>query len=224
MTANFISTVISDFKEAVNFMTKEKPIILKVMLTVTVFNLFVTSMLIVGLPDLVTVTLGLSPSYNGTAHGIMFAGGILGGILVGAVAPRVPTHKVNGLLLASVLVLFPMCLALGVAMPAIASYILIVLSIMICMATSTIFSIIGLTFLQGETPNQLIGKVSAFIVTLSLMAQPVGQALYGFLFDGFKNQVVIVVFTTIVIGVMIVFVTRSTYASIKETKPVQVAN
>ena len=47
--------------------------------------------------------------------------------------------------------------------------------------------------LQAETPEGLIGKVVAVIMTLVMCAQPLGNALYGFLFEawaGFEAAVV----------------------------------
>ena len=40
-----------------------------------------------------------------------------------------------------------------------------------------------MTEIQRRTPERLTGKVMAFVYTLSLCAQPVGQLVYGALFD-----------------------------------------
>ena len=48
---------------------------------------------------------------------------------------------------------------------------------------STIFTIQMMAFVQTETPQNLIGKVIAVILTLSMCAQPLGNAFYGFLFE-----------------------------------------
>ena len=40
-----------------------------------------------------------------------------------------------------------------------------------------------LSFVQTETPKNLIGKVIAVILTVTMCAQPLGNALYGVLFE-----------------------------------------
>ena len=49
------------------------------------------------------------------------------------------------------------------------------------------------------TPEHLIGKVMAYRSAISMCAQPVGQMVYGFLFDGFKETVWLVLIPTGVI-------------------------
>ena len=40
-----------------------------------------------------------------------------------------------------------------------------------------------MSFIQTETPQNLIGKVIAVIFTVSMCAQPLGNAFYGVLFE-----------------------------------------
>lgn len=51
-----------------------------------------------------------------------------------------------------------------------------------------------MSFIQAETPQNLIGKVIAVILTVSMCAQPLGNALYGVLFEicnGFEFAVIL---------------------------------
>ena len=51
-----------------------------------------------------------------------------------------------------------------------------------------------MSFIQRETPQNLIGKVIAVILTISMCSQPLGNALYGVLFQiskGFEYAVVL---------------------------------
>lgn len=62
---------------------------------------------------------------------------------------------------------------------------------MIC---STVFMVQMISFVQTETPQDLIGKVIAVILTVSMCAQPLGNAMYGFLFEacgGFEFAVIL---------------------------------
>ena len=62
------------------------------------------------------------------------------------------------------------------------------------MVCSTLFGVQCMSFIQTETPPNLIGKVIAVILTVSMCAQPLGNALYGVLFEvcrGFEYAVVL---------------------------------
>ena len=41
---------------------------------------------------------------------------------------------------------------------------------------------------QGQTPPHLLGKIMALAMAVANCAQPVGQALYGLLFDGLAHH------------------------------------
>nr|WP_304970757.1 hypothetical protein [uncultured Schaedlerella sp.] len=43
--------------------------------------------------------------------------------------------------------------------------------------------------IQQNTPDHLIGKVMAYTSAVTMCAQPAGQMVYGFLFDGFRENI-----------------------------------
>ena len=55
------------------------------------------------------------------------------------------------------------------------------------MVFSTVFTVEMLSFIQTETPQNMIGKVIAVILAVSMCAQPLGNALYGVLFEACKG-------------------------------------
>ena len=58
-----------------------------------------------------------------------------------------------------------------------------------CQFVCSMFSIYALSAIQERTPEGMTGKVMACVYTLSMCAQPLGQILYGILFDAFAAQV-----------------------------------
>ena len=56
----------------------------------------------------------------------------------------------------------------------------------------SIFSIFAVSMIQQNTPDELIGKIMAYTSAVTLCAQPVGQMVYGFLFDKFQEAVYLV--------------------------------
>ncbi len=63
----------------------------------------------------------------------------------------------------------------------------------------SMFSIYAVSMIQQGTPEHMIGKVMAYTSAITMCAQPVGQMVYGFLFDGCKEAVWLVLIPTGVI-------------------------
>ena len=51
------------------------------------------------------------------------------------------------------------------------------------MACAALFTVTMLAHIQAQTPATLVGKVVSLLLTVSLCAQPAGQALYGVLLE-----------------------------------------
>ena len=58
----------------------------------------------------------------------------------------------------------------------------------LCQFGCSVFSTCSITVIQARTPETLMGKVMSFVFTLSMCAQPVGQIVYGALFDRFAGD------------------------------------
>ena len=79
------------------------------------------------------------------------------------------------------------------------------------MVCSTIFVVQMMSFIQRETPQNLIGKVIAVILTVSMCAQPLGNALYGVLFEISKGFEYAVVLFSGTISLLIAISTRNIF-------------
>ena len=187
-----------DFTESLSFIRKEKPVIGKVLLVICGMNLFLAAMIMVSLPYLVTEVLDLeglkANRLYGFAEGALAAGGLFGGIGAGVFAKKLVVQKAGNLVIACALSVFPMGVALLLFPSGIINYIVITVCCFAVMVFSTIFTVQMMAFIQTETPENLIGKVIAVIFTVSMCAQPLGNALYGILFEickGFEYGVVL---------------------------------
>lgn len=81
-----------------------------------------------------------------------------------------------------------MGLALSFSLPALVSYCIITGMSFLVMLGSTLFMVQIYTIIQTQTPPHLVGKVMAALIALALCGQPIGQALYGVLFDRFSTS------------------------------------
>ena len=176
-----------DFAESLRFIRKEKPVIGKALLVVCGINLFLSSMLMVGLPYMVTEVLyldgALANKLYGLAEGALAAGGLAGGISAGVFAKKLSIQKAGNLIIASAVSVFPAGLALLVFSSGMLNYIILTVCCFCIMLFSTVFAVQMLSFFQTETPQNLVGKVIAVILAVSMCAQPLGNVVYGILFE-----------------------------------------
>lgn len=210
-----ISIVKNDFRESIQFVRSEKPVIWKVMRIVAVFNLFLTSMLLVGMPVLITQILKMSSQLYGYAQGALMAGGIVGGIVVGVLGKKMKIHQSYLLLFGTVLTILPIGIVFLLNASTIVSYLTISLCTFLFMIISTVFSIQMLAFIQGETPPHLIGKVISCVLMMSLCAQPIGNALYGILFDVFSTAPWVVIFGVLGVSILISAASKKVFLAMK---------
>lgn len=195
---SILKTVKTDFLESIRFIWKEKPELKKVLLMVCGINLFLSAMITVGMPYVITEVLPLEAELAnqlyGFAEGALAAGGLTGGICAGVFADKLSVKKAGNLIILGAAAVFPMGMALQLFSSGAAVYIILTVCCFVIMTASTIFSIQMMAFVQTETPQNLIGKVIAVILTVSMCAQPLGNALYGMLFEfcgGFEFAVIL---------------------------------
>ena len=194
--AGVIRTVLGDISESLSFLRRDRPVILKAIFLAAGINLTLTALILVGTPVIVTQVLGLPNQYMGFAEGALALGGLAGGIAVGALASRLKIERAPLLLLLATLALVPVAAVLGVPMDPLVAYGVLVVSLFASMACATMFSIQAVSFVQMETPGHLVGKVIALMMSLANCAQPVGQLVYGGLFDALRADLVPVVLGT----------------------------
>ncbi len=187
-----------DFGESIRFIRKEKPVIGRGLVVVCCVNLFLSAMITVGLPYLITEVLPFTAEQAnrlyGYAEGALAAGGIVGGIGAGILADRLQIRKVGNLLIVGALCVFPMGTALLWVESAMAVYFIMAVCCFAIMTVASVFSVQIMAFVQTETPHNLVGKVISVCMMVSMCAQPLGNALYGLLFevcDGYEAVAVL---------------------------------
>lgn len=184
---NIWKTVRSDFTESFRFIQKERPVIGKALLAVCGINLFMSAMINVGMPYLITEVLAFEMTQAnrlyGFAEGALAAGGLIGGFSAGLLAKHLSAERAGRLIIICAVCLFPMGASLFFFATGYISYLVMVVCCFLIMICLTMFTVQIMAFVQAETPSVLIGKVIAFILSISMCAQPIGSALYGTLFE-----------------------------------------
>ena len=177
-----------DFAVTLRFLRREQPAILGLLGLSALASMLIAGALVVGFPYLVRTVLGLSARHYGAAESAMGVASIVGGALVTLLAGRLrPRH------LAPVFVLVGLCLlpagaAFLLPLGALARYWVLLVLFCGCQLGCSVFSIYAATLIQSRTPAALMGKVMSCVFTLAMCAQPLGQVLYGALFDRLAPQ------------------------------------
>lgn len=180
-----------DLKESIVYITKVKPVIGRLTICSAAINLILSSLMIIGMPVLVMQTLHFESEQASLLYGFMeallAAGGLVGGLFAGIFASKLKMDFIWKSLFLCGFLLLPIGAVLILPISNYGAYGVIAVSGMVIMALACICSIQIMTYIQLTTPVHLIGKVIAWMIAFSTCAQPVGQMLYGFLFESFAD-------------------------------------
>ena len=188
-TAGIGAIVREDLAVSAHFLRWEQPDILKLLLLAALAGMFVSGTAVVGFPYLVRTVLGLSATYYGAAESAMGAAAILGSLCAGLLGKKLRVRDLSAIFLSFGLSLFPIGLSFLLPVGRMARYGVLLFFFCVCQLGVCIFSTYAITLIQQRTPEQLMGKVMSCVFTLSMCAQPVGQVVYGALFDCFSDSV-----------------------------------
>lgn len=193
---NALAVAKADFLDSVRFIGKERRDILRILLLAALSRFFVMGVTLVGLPFLVRTVLGLDARYYGAAESVLAVAVIAGSMAAGVLAGKIQKGGLSAMLAAVGLCIVPAGLAFLLPAGTGVRYAVLVAAFCGMQIAISMFSIYAVSMIQQGTPEHLIGKVMAYTSAITMCAQPAGQMVYGFLFDGFKEMVWLVLIPT----------------------------
>jgi len=215
---SIINIIKSDLKLSFDYVMKDNPVMIKAMVITSGMNLFLTSMILVGLPVMIKVELGLSSQLYGFTEGAMAAGMIVGGIAISIIGKKSKTEETYRMLVFAALGLIPIGIAFSISLAPMIVYWIISFSCFMMMVVITMFSITMMSFVQRETPDHLIGKVISYILMMTQCTLPVGQAIYGFLFEVMAGSINIIIFVTAICSGVVAIYSKKTFYGLTNKK------
>lgn len=215
--SGILTVVGNDLKESYQFVKTEKPIFFSVVFLISIFNLILSSVMIVGTPILITQVLKMSDTMYGFTQGALALGGLCGGILTAAIAEKLKLKNSYILLLVCAASVALMGISLMFHIPAILSYWVITLMSFTAMGASTLFVVQIYTIVQEQTPPQLVGKIMAALISIAMCGQPIGQAIYGVLFDIFESRTWIVLIVAAVAAFLIALYSKKIFSQLEDS-------
>lgn len=200
-TGPVIPAIARDMKEGFIYVLKQK-FIRKVSMIAVLLNLVLIPYFLVGAPIVLRVTMQSSDTLYGIGMGLINSATISGALSIGFFAKKMSLKTLHRWLFACALMmvlmaasLMPLLLGLGYY----PSFILFMLGAIPIAASMTVISIYIITKVQKITPDKNLGKVMAIITAVSQCAAPLGQILYGVIFEKWSAQVFI---PTFLVGIM----------------------
>lgn len=209
---SIFGAVASDLSDSFKFIKNEKPIFLSVFSIVALFNLILSAVMIVGIPVIVVQILEMSDTALGITQGAMGLGGLAGGIIAGAAAEKIRLKNGYVILIICSLAAAFMGISVFEAIPKNVGYIIITAVSFGAMCASTMFSVSMMTAVQQQTPPNLLGKIMAVIIAVSSCSQPVGQAVYGVLFDVFSDKPYLIMIGAAVLAMAVSLYSKRVFA------------
>ena len=204
-----------DLIDSTRFVCRERPAIFKTLILTAVISFFVQGVALVGLPYIVRTVLGLNANYYGAMESMLGFTGILGSIIAGLIVEKFKIRKLYLTLLIIAVPLLPCGIIFLLVQDTQINYVILLLSFAIIQISACVFSVFALSIIQQLTPDNMIGKVMAYTATFSLCAQPLGQIIFGILFDGFSSAVYLVLIPTGIILAIISLTTKEFFLKIE---------
>lgn len=217
-TGNIIVSGFGDLKDSFRFMLKEQPVLWKVSLVFASSNLLLTALILIGLPVIITQHLGFAPDeanrLYGYAQGVIAAGAILGGLLAGVLSKRLKSKTGSALLIGCSLAVIVCGAALQTLNASLGIYIILIAACGLLLTLHTLFQIQMMTYLQLLTPKDMIGKVVSVFICAVMCTSPLGQFIYGFVFEHIGSAIYIPFYAAGMIMVAVVIFTRHIFRGI----------
>jgi len=190
----------NDLSKSIRFLTKEKTTIGKLSIILFLFSIPSVAMIIVGLPVLITKSLAMEMRLLAISQAVVMGGGLLGGILVGKLEKKLTINKAHRLLWVCTAAAFAAGLVFLTGDFPFLIFAVITVSGFIILLTTQIVLIEIIAYAQLASPPEIVGKVSAVVMALVLAAYPVGQFLFGWLFEQLAGLPHLVILIAVVLS------------------------
>lgn len=206
LSAIFIKNSFIEMKNSFIYLKKEKKIVLGIIASYAMCNIFLVPILSIVAPYFINVLLGLPSEVYGIVEGICVLGMILGGLWI-SVKPKMFSMKKAHYTYFPML--FGVLLMSSLGVLKVGNYTLAGvfavggLAIMLSLSLSNVLT---LTYIQKEVPQDMLGRVSAFSTAVATISVAPGQLLYGQVIDaGFSIGSILLV-TAIINTLLIMFI------------------
>lgn len=204
LSIGFVRKSFVDMKNSFIYLKNEKKIVLGIIASYALCNIFSVPILSIVTPYFINILLGLPSHVYGIVEGICVLGMILGGAWISIKPNMFSMKKVH-------YTYFPMIA--GVMLMSTLGFIklnnyalagIFAFSGMVIMLSLALSNVLTLTFIQKEVPADMLGRVSAFSTAVATISVAPGQILFGQVIDmGMPIGVILGITAIINIGLIL---------------------
>ena len=215
LSIGFVKNSFVDMKDSFVYLKKEKKVVLGIIASYAMCNIFLVPILSIVAPYFINVFLGLPSEIYGAVEGISVLGMILGGLWITLKPKMFTMEKVH-------YTYFPMII--GVALMSTLTSIkannytlaaLFAIGGMAIMLSLSLSNVLTLTFIQKSVPGGMLGRVSALSTAIATVSVAPGQLLYGQIIDR-GIPIGLILFITAVINFALIAFVKWNAREIKE--------
>ena len=204
LSMDFVKKSFIDMKESFVYLKSEKKIVLGIIASYALCNIFLVPILSIVAPYFINVFLGLPSEVFGIVESICVLGMILGGFWISVKPNMFSMKKVH-------YTYFPMIA--GVIVMSTLGFIklnnyalagIFAISGLAIMLSLSLSNVLTLTFIQKQVPGEMLGRVSAFSTAVATISVAPGQLLFGQVIDmGIPIGIILLVSAIFNIGLML---------------------
>ncbi|MDR3292917.1 MAG: MFS transporter [Clostridiales bacterium] len=215
---NIFAIGVADLKASFSFLFKNRPVLWKMSLVYASMNLLLTPLISIGLPVLITQRLGFAPDaanrLYGYSQGVIAAGAVLGGLLAGVLSKKLKAKAAPLILIGCALSVLLGGIALHALDASMTIYIVLTVGGGLLVALSTLLQIQIMTYIGILTPKDLIGKVISCVICVCMCTIPIGQFIYGLVFEHVGNGAYLPFYAAALIVICVGVFTRRVFYGI----------
>ena len=210
-----LQIVKSDMTEAIRFVVKKNPTLVKIATLYFFIPMLVGSIIVIGIPIFIIQHFGMGMEYIGIIKAIGWGGAVLGGVLAGLLGEKLSIKSVPFTSMFLGLVSIPIGIVLLLDIPFFASYVIMALAAVAYMAIFFLFVIPINAHMQKIVPEELLGKVASLFDVVPFFASGIGFTLFGILFEQFYSLSWLIIFVAALICVIVTLILRKQFMEAK---------
>lgn len=195
---NPIVKSIKEMKKSFIYLKEKKKIVLGIIFSYGLTNIFVVPILSVVTPYFINIKMNMPSSIYGFIEAIFVLGMIIGGFIITFKPKLFKMKKIHQTMYPMIIAIITMgiatCLNTENKIVILGLYSLGGLGIMLSLSLS---NIISLTYIQEEVREDMLGKISAFSTAVATVSVTPGQLIYGQLIEFNFSLFHILILTTI---------------------------
>ena len=204
MSLNFIKNSFMGSKDVFIYLKREKKIVLGIIVSYALCNIFLSPILTIVAPYFVNILLGFSSEVYGIVEGVFVLGMILGGFWISVKPNMFSMKKVHYTYLPMMAGVITMSSLGFINLNNYALAIIFALGGFAIMLSLALSNVLTLTFIQKQVPGEMLGSVSAFSTAVATISVAPGQLLFGQVIDlGVPIGIILLVSAILNIGLML---------------------